>query len=305
MNKQNVYDVIIIGGSYAGLAAAMALGRSLRKVLIIDAGQPCNRQTPHSHNFLTRDGESPANLAQLAKTQVLTYPSVSFLTDVAIAAKQVEQGFVVTTAKGEKFSSRKLLLATGVKDVFPDIKGFAACWGITVLHCPYCHGYEVNHTNLGIIANGDMAFELSKLIYNWTKDLSLFTNGPSTLSKEDTALLQKKNINIISKEIAELVHIDGVLQHILFTDGSKHVLKAIFGRGTFEQPTGLAQDLGFSLNEQGYIAVNEFQETTVKGVFAAGDCTTMMRSISASVNSGNLSGVFMNKDMINEDFVGL
>lgn len=182
-DKKN-YDVIIIGGSYAGLSAAMALGRSLRQVLIIDSGLPCNRQTPHSHNFLTNDGKPPKQIAEEAKRQALNYSTVSFYQGLAVTGKKTETGFVIETDTAETFYASKLLLATGIKDLMPPIKGFAACWGISVLHCPYCHGYEVSHQTLGLIGNGEMGYELSKLLSNWSKDLILFTNGSATLTAE-------------------------------------------------------------------------------------------------------------------------
>src|SRR6478736_6055187 len=158
MNKKN-FDVIIIGGSYSGLSASMSLGRSLRQVLIIDSGLPCNRQTPHSHNFITQDGEKPAVISAKAKLQVDLYKTVHFYNGLAVKAIKKENGFEVSTESGEVFNSRKILFASGVKDLFPEIKGFADCWGISVLHCPYCHGYEVKNEKTAIIANGEMAYE--------------------------------------------------------------------------------------------------------------------------------------------------
>jgi len=151
------HDVIIIGGSYAGLSAAMTLGRSMRKVLIIDSGKPCNRQTPYSHNFITHDGETPAAIAQKAREQVLKYPTVQLVNDTALRASKNENGFEIITASEAAYNTTKIIFATGVLDIMPDIKGFAECWGISILHCPYCHGYEVKDKPLGIIANGDVA----------------------------------------------------------------------------------------------------------------------------------------------------
>ena len=166
MTNNNHFDVIIIGGSYSGLSAAMALGRSLRNVLIIDSGLPCNRQTPHSHNFITQDGKQPAVIAGKARTQVLQYNTVRFLNGRAISGKKTENGFTISTQKEEVFTAKKLVFATGVKDIMPDIDGFSACWGISVIHCPYCHGYEVSNEKTGILANGDIAFHYAQLIRN-------------------------------------------------------------------------------------------------------------------------------------------
>ncbi|MCU0337011.1 MAG: NAD(P)/FAD-dependent oxidoreductase, partial [Sediminibacterium sp.] len=170
-------DVIIIGGSYAGLSAGMALGRALRNVLIIDSGKPCNIQTPHSHNFLTQDGKTPKEIANLAKRQVEEYKTVKFFDGLAIKGKKIENGFEIEAENGNIFSAKKLIFATGVKDIMPKIKGFSECWGISIIHCPYCHGYEYSKDKTGVLANGETAFEIGKLISNWTKDLTIFTNG--------------------------------------------------------------------------------------------------------------------------------
>lgn len=302
MEKQDLYDVIIIGGSYAGLSAAMALGRSLKKVLIIDSGKPCNSQTPHSHNFLTRDGETPANLSAIAKTQVLAYPTVEFIDGLAENAKKNADGFTITTADHQIFKTKKIVIAAGVKDIFPSIKGFAECWGISVLHCPYCHGYEVKGKTKGVIANGEIGFEFTKLISNWTKDLTLFTNGVADINPGDQAKLLAKNINVVEKEIDEIIHENGIVKHLEFKDGSTYPLDAVYARVGMEHNTKIIADLNIELSEQGYVAVNAFKQTNVAGVYAVGDCTTMMRSVASSVADGNLAGAILNKELVSEAF---
>ena len=175
MKDRSSYEVIIIGGSYAGLSAAMTLGRSKREVLIIDNGRPCNRQTPHAHNLITHDGDAPADIVRKAKRQVESYPTVTFAPDKATSLSGESGSFKVGTDDGSAFDAKKLILATGVRDIPMPIAGFTECWGISVLHCPYCHGYEVANEPLGVIANGDMAFEMARLIYHWSKQLTLFT----------------------------------------------------------------------------------------------------------------------------------
>ncbi len=300
--EQKNFDVIIIGGSYSGLSAAMSLGRSLRQVLIIDSGLPCNRQTPHSHNFITQDGEKPAVISAKAKLQVDLYKTVHFYKGLAVQASKLKNGFEVSTESGEVFQSRKILFASGIKDSFPDIKGFADCWGISVLHCPYCHGYEVKNEKTAIIANGEMGFEYAKLISNWTKDLRLCTNGKSTLTLEQTEILKSHGVQIFEEEIDSFEHQDGYIQNIIFKNEEKVAVKAIYAKPPFEQHCTIPETLGCDLNEQGLLKVDAMQKTNINGVFASGDCTTPMRSVAIAVSTGSFAGAVINKELIDEDF---
>lgn len=300
MNQQ-IYDVIIIGGSYAGLAAAMALGRSLRKVLVIDAGKPCNRQTPHSHNFITQDGKAPLEILKEARVQVEQYKTVHFHAGLAINSQKTTTGFEVGTEKGVVFKAKKLILATGIKDILPDINGFKACWGISVLHCPYCHGYEVRHRPTGIIANGAAAMHYAQLISNWTNDLTLFTNGASLLTEEETKKLGAHNITIVETAIKTLHHEKGQIQSIELENGRLLPLEAAYAMVNFVQTSNLVEQLGCKLTEGGLIEVDESQETTVKDVFACGD-NSSKRALAFAVASGTLAGVMVNFQLIEAAF---
>ena len=301
MESKN-FDVIIIGGSYSGLAAGMALGRALRQVLIIDSGKPCNKQTPHSHNFLTQDGKTPTEIAALAKQQVERYNTIEFFNGLATNGTKTENGFEIQVASGETFHGGRLIFATGIRDILPDIDGFTACWGISVLHCPYCHGYEVRNEKTGILANGEYGYELSQLISNWTNDLTLFTNGTSTLTDEQTEKLEKHQIKIVEKEVERLEHIKGFIQNIVFKDGTKSSVKAIYARSPFEQHCTIPESFGCELTDEGYIKVDPFQETTVKGIFACGDNAARMRTVANAVAMGTTAGITVSKKMIFEEF---
>jgi thioredoxin reductase len=300
--EQKHFEVIIIGGSYSGLSAAMSLGRSLRQVLVIDSGLPCNRQTPHSHNFITQDGEVPAVISAKAKLQVDFYKTVHFFYGIVVEATKTKEGFEIKTDSGETFTSKKVLFATGVKDLLPEIKGLAECWGISVLHCPYCHGYEVKTEKTAIIANGEMAFEYAKLISNWTKDLRLLTNGKSTLTLEQKEILQKHQIEIIEEEIESLEHENGTIKQVIFKNQSKTTVKAIYFRAPFEQHCSLPSALSCELTEQGLIKVDMMQKTTVPGVYASGDCVIQARSVAMAVSTGSFAGAAINKELIDESF---
>ncbi|MRG44140.1 NAD(P)/FAD-dependent oxidoreductase [Chitinophaga sp. SYP-B3965] len=296
------FDVTIVGGSYAGLSAAMALGRAVRNVLIIDSGDPCNKQTPHSHNFLTQDGQTPAQIASKAKQQVLQYPTISWHQGLVADVVSTPSGFEISTAAGEKFKAKKILFATGIKDQLLPVKGFAEAWGISVLHCPYCHGYEIKGEVTGIIANGDMGFEFSRLISNWTKKLTLFTNGPSTLTAEQAAKIRSHNITIVESPISAFEQEKGYLRHIVLEDGTQHPLTAVYAKLPFIQHCDIPKQLGCAITEQGFIEITEFQQTTVHGVYAAGDNTTMLRSVSAAVAAGTKAGAMINRELIEEEF---
>lgn len=295
------YDVIIIGGSYSGLAASMALGRALKNVLIIDEGKPCNRQTAYSHNFLTHDGNTPAAIASSAKLQVEQYATVKFLKDRAVSGAKKENGFEIHTSYGETFGAKKLIIATGIKDLHPNIPGFDDCWGITVLHCPYCHGYEVRGEKTGILSNGDPGFDFMRLISNWTNDLTLFTNGAATLTGDQREQLERKNINIIETPIDRIEHETGHLTQILFKDGTKFILKVLYAPGPFEQQ-GIVQSLGCELTEERFISVDSFMETTVKGVFACGDNSSHFRTVANAIAMGTAAGITASKRIIFEEF---
>ncbi|TDO83963.1 thioredoxin reductase [Flavobacterium chryseum] len=300
--QQKQFEVIIIGGSYSGLSAAMSLGRSLRQVLVIDSGLPCNRQTPHSHNFITQDGEKPQVISAKAKIQVDFYDTIQFYNGLAVSAIKTEKGFEVKTESGKVFTARKILFATGVKDLLPEIKGIADCWGISILHCPYCHGYEVKKEKTAIIANGEMGFEYAKLISNWTKDLRLITNGKSTLTSEQTQILKKHQIEIIEDEIDSVEHENGNVREIIFKNQSKVSVKAIYFRPPFEQHCKLPEVLGCELTEQGLLKVDAMQKTTIPGIFASGDNFIQARSVAMAVSSGSFAGASINRELIDEDF---
>ncbi len=295
------FDVIIIGGSYAGLSASMALGRSLRNVLIIDSGKPCNRQTPYSHNFITHDGSTPKEISDLAKEQVLKYETVQFHEGEVVKMIKNATEYTVTTANSEEFYAKKLIIAAGIKDVMPDIPGFSECWGISILHCPYCHGYEVRNKKTGILSNGDIAFDFSKLVFNLTKDLTLFTNGKSGFTPDQTDQLERNKIEITEDNIAEVQHENGQIQKIVFENSREVSLEALYAKIPFKQNIN-TEDLALELTEQGFIKVDAMQKTNIPGVFACGDNVTMMRSVANAVAQGNFTGAVVNRELTEEEF---
>ncbi len=302
MTQDTMFEAIIIGGSYAGLSAAMALGRSLRKVLIVDSGNPCNKQTPFSHNFITQDGKTPGEITEAAKAQVLQYGTVNFLSAIAVEGQKTETGFAIKTDAGDTFAAKKLLFATGVADQLPNIEEFAACWGISVLHCPYCHGYEVRHQNIGLLGNGEVGFELCRLLSHWTQKLTLFTNGKSTLTDAQTEKVNSHSIEIVENEIVSFGHSKGHIQNLIFSDHSTKDVSAVFARVAFKQHCDIPLQMGCELTEQGLLKVDDFHKTSVHGIFAAGDNSILLRAVSVAVAAGTKAGAFLNKELIDEAF---
>lgn len=300
--KTTLYDVIIIGGSYAGLSTALTLGRSLRKTLIIDSGKPCNRQTPHSHNFLTQDGSTPKEIATIANSQVEKYNSVSFYDGLAISGIHISNGFEITTSKGDVFTSKKLVFAAGIKDLLPDINGFAECWGISVVHCPYCHGYEIKGKKTAIIANGHKAYHLASLVNNLTDNISIITSNSKDFEDKELQKLKAHDIKIIEKDIAYIKHQNGQLERIVFKDGSSKFFECAYAAIPFEQNSGIPQQLGCKLTEHGHIEVDFMQKTSVPGIYACGDNSSMMRSVATAVYGGNITGAMLNHELTQEQF---
>jgi len=292
-NANRLFDVIIVGGSYAGLAAAMALGRSLRNVLIIDSGLPCNRMAPHSHNFLTQDGVKPKVIADSAKQQVLHYETVLYQEDIAVKVGRSGEAFVLATQSGKTFSAKKVLFATGLKDMMPPIPGFPDCWGISILHCPYCHGYEVRGQQTGILGNGDLAFHYAQLVSNLTDQLSIFTDGKAAFSSDQYQLIRKNKIPVVEQKIQRIIHQNGRLSGILLEDGSVHALNALYARPPFEQHCPIPVDLGCERTAQGLLKVDSFQQTTIPGIYACGD-NAAFRSVATAVSTGSHAGAAIN-----------
>jgi thioredoxin reductase len=300
--NETEYEVIIIGGSYSGLSAAMALGRSLRKTLVIDSGKPCNEQTPHSHNFLTQGGKSPKEIAESAQKQVSEYETVHFHKGKAIDAKKSENSFEIITEKGEKFHSNKLIIATGIVDEIPDLKGFKESWGISLIHCPYCHGYEYKGKKTGIIANGDKAVHISSLVKNLTEDVTILTQGKANFTDEQLEKLKRNNIQIIESEISELKHDNGIVESIIFSDQTEMKFEAVYGAFPFHQHSEIPKNLGCEFTEFGHIKTDQFQKTNIPGIFVCGDNSSMMRSVSNAVMTGNVAGAMVNMELMTDFF---
>lgn len=294
-----IFDVIIIGGSIAGLSSAMTLGRSLRSTLVIDSGKPCNRFTPHSHNFLTQDGSSPAEIIEIAKTQISKYETVEFYDgEVQDVIKSTDYFQVKLSNEDKIFYSKKILFATGLIDVLPEIDGLKNCWGISAIHCPYCHGYEFRQKKTGILANGEKAFHLAKLVKNLTSEVLVFTNGIAEFSEDEIKYFILNDIPLIQGIIQKAEHQNGNLKGIVIND--KIIpLDALYVKTDLIQSCKIPEKLGCKINENGLIIVDILQRTNIEGVFASGDNSSPFRAISAATSAGNIAGASINMELQN------
>jgi len=300
--QHNSYDVIIVGGSYAGLSAALALGRSLKSTLVIDGGKPCNRFTPASHNFLTQDGQAPAVIATSALEQVKAYDNVKFHSGLAVSGAKEPDGFSIEVDNGTRFFCNRLIFGTGIIDQLPDIPGFSECWGKSVIHCPYCHGYEYRGQKTGIWATVDQAFHLATLVHNLTEDLILFIQGDSQFNKEQLSRLNHRGVALVSADITSISHQNGMIKSIHLANGSSVSLDALYAGVPFTQSSTIPESLGCRLTESGHIEVDAMQKTTEPGIYACGDCTTPLRSVASAVAAGNFAGAVANMELSQAQF---
>jgi len=295
-----LYEVIIIGGSYAGLSAALALGRSLRKVLIIDGGKPCNAHAPFAHNLISQDGSKPSEILEASKKDVEYYETVNYLRDTVFKISNRGR-FKVKTKNGDTFFAKKIILASGLKDLLPNVPGFKECWGKSILHCPYCHGYEVKNIKTAVVGNGNYGYEFSKLIRQWTDDLVLITGGKSTLTSDQTKKIKGKGIHILETEPSTYIHKEGFLTAIKLKDGHDIPIKAVYTRPSQDQNTSIPRDLGCEFLDNGLIKTDDWRRTNIKGFFACGD-NSAFRTISTAIYTGSMAGIAVNHELINEHF---
>lgn len=311
MDRTASYDVVVVGGGLAGLSAALVLGRSLRRTLVLDAGEPRNAPSSGVHGFISRDGILPEELLRIAGEELEQYPTVEIRQVLAVEAKGKDGCFVVALADGSAVATRKLLLATGVRDQLPDKPGFQELWGRGVYHCPYCHGWEVRGTPLAIMNATEDAGEQVEFMRNWSRDLVLLTDGPSGLDDEGQQRLRALGVPIVEKPIARLEGDPNgeKLWRVVFEDGSLLERQGIFCAPPQCQRSELAESLGCEIDTSGSQgAVIEIDhttgQTTVPGVYAAGDASASLSESQSAIMaaaSGASAASLMNHELVTED----
>lgn len=295
------FDAIVVGGSFAGLSAALILARARREVLVIDSGLPRNRFAAHSHGVLGQDGIAGAELLRNAKTQLLDYPTVRWISDTVTTAQPTVDGFVVGTENGDSWATRKLLLATGIRDELPELPGLAERWGHSVVHCPYCHGYEIGGGAIGLLGGHEKSATMAALHADWG-DVTLFAHG-MTLEADDLAALQRRGVSI---EHAAVVGLEGeapALSAAVLADGRRVELRALFVTARQHMAAPLVEQLGCALEDSPIgvlIQVDAGKQTSVPGIYAAGDAT-LVGNISLASAEGVRAGVSLHHALVAED----
>ena len=301
MSAPTHFDAVVIGGGAAGLSAALALGRARRRVLLAAYGPTRNAPADAAHNVFTRDGTPPGELVRIGRTQLAPY-DVTIREERATDAERTDGGLAVTFAGGERIEARGLVLATGVRDVLPDVPGFVELWGTGVFHCPYCHGWEVAGRSLAIYARGETALHFARLIRGWTDDLVLFTDGPSGLSPADRAKIERNGIAVREERVERLVGADGHLEAVVLEGGAAVPRVGLFLRPAQELRSDLPHRLGCLLSAEGRVQADALGRTAVPGVFVAGDAGPGMQSVVSAMASGALAGATLNHDLLEEEF---
>ena len=291
------FDVVVVGGGPAGLSAALCLGRSCRKVLLATDGPTRNAPARAAHNVFTRDGTPPAELVAIGRDQLAPY-DVTLRAERVVTAERAGDGFEVTMAGGDRVRTRAVVLATGVRDVLPDVPGMAEAWGQSVFHCPYCHGWEVAGWPLAIYGRGESAVHLATLIPGWTDDLVLFTDGPSELSPEDHAQIERRGIPIRQERVVRLAESGGQVEAVVLEGGASVPRSGLFLHPAQEPRSDLARQLGCPSSADGRVEADAFGRTGVAGVFVAGDAGPGPQSVAAAAASGTTAGALLNMDLL-------
>jgi thioredoxin reductase len=296
-----MYDVVIIGGSYAGLAAALQLGRARRRVLILDAGQRRNRFASHSHGFLGQDGQPPEAIAAAGRANVLAYPTVTWRDALATETRMVTGGFIVR-AGAEEFRARRLIIATGVIDELPAIPGLVERWGKRVFFCPYCDGYEFGLNPLGVIATGPDSARYAVLVSEWAApgQTTFFVNDAAEPSADELALLMARGITIERERVVSVSGADDAVE-IHLRDGRVSTVSGVFLHPRTHLPGPFAEQLGCE-TEMGklgpYYKTDLTKETSVPGVFACGDVATPLPAVAHAVSDGVKAGAFAHQSLV-------
>ena len=294
------YDVVVIGGGAAGLSAALVLSRARRKVLVVDAGTPRNAPAAHMHGYLSRDGLPPGELLAFGRNEVKSYGGDILEGTATELMSDGRSGFWVILANSQRISARRLLATTGLRDELPDVPGLRDRWARDVLHCPYCHGYEVRDRQLGVIGGSPGAVRYAQIVRQWSHDLVYFT-PPDTLTTTERSELVARGIGVVEGTIAQLVIDDDQLRGVQMDDGCVVPRDALFVPPRFVPNNRLLQSLGCAVDDDGWVAVDGTGRTSVPGVWAAGNLVDPRAQVITAAGAGSAAAIALNADLVEDD----
>jgi thioredoxin reductase len=290
------YDVLVVGGGAAGLSAALVLLRARRTVALVDAGAPRNAPAAHMHGFLTRDGMPPGDLLAAGRSEVAGYGGS--LIDDTVAG--IEPGFQVRLVSAAPLRARRVLVATGLRDELPDIPGVRERWGRDLLHCPYCHGYEVRDQPLGVLGGAPEAVQHALLVRQWSPDVTLFPHTDA-VGPDQRELLTARGIRIVEGAVARLVVGNDQLQGVELADGTMIPRVAVFVRPRFVPNADLLTGLGCAADEHGWVVHDPTGRTNVAGVWVAGNAADPRAQVISAAGEGSAAAIALNADLVDED----
>jgi thioredoxin reductase len=291
-----MFDVLVIGGSYAGISAALPLARARRRIAVVDAGSRRNRFASHAHGILAHDGDSPGSIVERGRAQLLAYPTVTWIDGSAASAERTPGGFVIRLATGDAHEAQKLVLAHGVVDSLPDIPGLSDRWGRSVYHCPYCHGYELDREPIGVIASMPFSVHAALMLPDWGPT-TYFTRGLFEPTDEERVALEQRGVVI---ERAPVAAVEGHAD-VRLASGKVLSFRGIFVAPRTRPAVSIAEQLGCALDESPmgtFVRTDAMKETTVPGVFACGDVAIAGGSVPIAIGDGARAGVAAHRSLL-------
>ncbi|MGV9709195.1 NAD(P)/FAD-dependent oxidoreductase [Gordonia sp. NPDC003424] len=300
----NHFDVAIVGGGAAGLSAAVALGRSLRSVVVFDAGRPRNAPAAGAHNLLGNEGISPLDLLAKGRAEATGYGVDIVSAEVLDVTRNPHGDFEIQTSDGDTTTARRLLLATGLVDELPDLPGVTELWGSSVLHCPYCHGYEVRGRRIGVLGTNPMSVHQTLLFRQLSEDVTLFTHTMPPLSDEESQQLSALDVHIVDGPVERLDIVDGTVRSVVLADGTAIERDAVVVAPRFVVRADLYTRLGGTLADHPggpVIPTGPLGATDIPGVWAAGNSADLSAIVAVSMGAGVMAGAAINADLIAEE----
>lgn len=289
------FDVVIIGGGPAGLSAALNLGRARKRVLLCDAGPRRNAAAEEIHGFVTRDGTPPVDFRRIGRQQLEAYPNVE-ARDVHVEEIRGERGAFEVRLETGTVEARRILLCTGMIDELPDIEGFRELWGRSIVQCPYCHGWEVRDRKFGFLAPGPDMLEFGLFLRGWTGDITVLIDGRFDVPPEMRVRLDSAGVRVEERRIARLSGSDGQLERVELEDGGSLPLDVLFARPPQRQ-VAIVESLGLALDAAGYVQVDERRQTSIPGIYAAGDLLTAAQSAVLAAAAGMQAVAMINHEL--------